>query len=121
MKIVSIAMLSLVLTIQSVTGQLNKGNSTGPRVTTENGIVEGIDDSGVQIFKGIPYAQPPIGDLRWQPPQPVKSWSGVLKADQFGPACPQLPIYSDMKFRYPKQSEDCLYLNIWTPANRGDI
>ena len=61
----------------------------------------------------------PVGDLRWQPPQPVKNWKGVRKADQFGPRCMQRPIFADMNFRSNGMSEDCLYLNIWTPAKSG--
>jgi para-nitrobenzyl esterase len=88
------------------------------RVTTANGIVEGTMDTntGVRTFKGLPFASPPVGDLRWQPPQPVKDWQGTRKADQFGPRCMQRPIFSDMVFRSNGMSEDCLYLNVWTPA-----
>jgi para-nitrobenzyl esterase len=62
------------------------------------------------MFKGIPFAQPPIGDLRWKEPQPVKNWEGTWKADHFSARAMQLPIYSDMKFRSAGISEDCLYL-----------
>jgi len=88
------------------------------RVKTANGIVEGTTDitTGVRAFKGVPFASPPVGDLRWQPPQPVKNWKGTRKADQFGPRCMQRPIFSDMVFRSNGMSEDCLYLNVWTPA-----
>ncbi len=86
------------------------------RVNTINGTVEGIDESGIRTFKGIPFAQPPVGDLRWKEPQPVKNWSGVLKADKFGPRAMQLPLFGDMNFRSNGMSEDCLYLNIWSPA-----
>ncbi|MEP6912162.1 MAG: carboxylesterase family protein [bacterium] len=88
------------------------------RVKTANGIVEGSSNlsSGVRVFKGVPFAAPPVGDLRWQPPQPVKNWKGVRKATQFGPRCMQRPIFGDMGFRSNGMSEDCLYLNVWTPA-----
>ena len=91
------------------------------RVKTAKGVVEGTADksSGVRTFKGIPFAAPPVGDLRWQAPQPVKNWQGVRKADKFGPRCMQRPIYSDMKFRSNGVSEDCLYLNVWAPAKSG--
>ena len=72
------------------------------------------------MFKGIPFAQPPVGELRWKEPQPVKNWEGTLRADHFSARPMQLPIYSDMKFRSPGISEDCLYLNIWTPAKNGN-
>jgi para-nitrobenzyl esterase len=88
------------------------------RVKTANGVLEGAYDkiSGIYSFKGIPFAAPPVGDLRWKPPQPVKSWRGVRKADKFGPRAIQLPLFSDMNFRSDGMSEDCLYLNVWTPA-----
>jgi para-nitrobenzyl esterase len=89
------------------------------RVKTANGIIEGAGASadGVRSFKGIPFGQPPVGDLRWREPQPVKNWSGVRKADQFGPRCMQRTSpNSDYWFRSNGMSEDCLYLNVWTPA-----
>lgn len=87
------------------------------KVKTGNGTVEGTtDNTGLRIFKGVPFAAPPIGELRWQPPQPVKNWQGTFKADHFGPRCMQRPIFSDMVFRSDGMSEDCLYLNVWTPA-----
>jgi para-nitrobenzyl esterase len=91
------------------------------RVKTANGIVEGTSEqsSGVRTFKGIPFAAPPVGNLRWQPPQPVKNWKGVRKTDQFGPRCMQRPIFGDMGFRSNGMNEDCLYLNVWTPAKTG--
>ena len=91
------------------------------RVKTADGVLEGTGPqaSGVREFKGIPFAAPPVGDLRWQAPQPVKKWSGVRQATQFGPRCMQQPIYGDMNFRSNGVSEDCLYLNVWTPAKTG--
>ena len=90
---------------------------TPPRVTTANGVVEGKigQSSGVRMFLGIPFAEPPVGDLRWKPPQPVKSWKGVRRAVQFGPRAMQHPVFGDMAFRSNGMSEDCLYLNVWAP------
>ena len=86
-------------------------------VTVANGTLEGKREvSGVRSFKGIPFAQPPMGELRWKPPQPPKNWEGVRKADKFGPRTTQRPIFGDMGFRSNGMSEDCLYLNVWTPA-----
>ncbi|MBN2068076.1 MAG: carboxylesterase family protein [Opitutales bacterium] len=85
------------------------------QVTTANGIVEGVENSGIRIFKGIPFAQPPVGDLRWKAPQPPKNWTGVYRALAFGPRAMQNPIFGDMNFRSNGMSEDCLYLNVWTP------
>ncbi len=118
MNFISSALLSLFITTAVVKAQSNNEHLSAPRATTANGVVEGINDSDVDIFLGIPFAQPPVGDLRWKPPQPVKDWSGVRKASQFGPGSMQRRIFSDMQFRFPKKSEDCLYLNVWTPANR---
>ena len=88
------------------------------RVKTDKGVVEGSAsaDSKIRIFKGIPFAAPPVGPLRWKAPQPVASWSGERKALEFGPRCMQGRIYSDMVFRDQGPSEDCLYVNVWTPA-----
>lgn len=87
------------------------------RAKTVNGIIEGsVSPSGVRSFKGIPFAAPPVGNLRWKEPQPVKNWSGVRKAVKFGPRAMQLPVFGDMNFRSEGMSEDCLYLNVWTPA-----
>jgi para-nitrobenzyl esterase len=91
----------------------------GDRVEIENGLLEATPQQGaaVRAFKSIPYAAPPVGDLRWREPQPVKSWTGVRNADQFGPTCMQhISLQSDYWMRGPAISEDCLYLNIWTPA-----
>ena len=92
------------------------------QVKTANGLVEALapPDSGVRSFKGIPFAQPPVGDLRWREPQPVKNWTGVRNADKFGPRCMQRTgPNADYWFRSDGMSEDCLYLNVWTPARSG--
>jgi para-nitrobenzyl esterase len=68
------------------------------------------------MFKGIPFAQPPVGDLRWKDPQPVQNWTGVRKADHFAANAMQKNVFGDMMFRSSGMSEDCLYLNVWTPA-----
>ena len=89
------------------------------RVKIENGILESATapQSGVRSFKGIPFGQPPVGELRWKEPQPVKNWTGVRNADQFGPRCMQRTTpNADYWFRSNGMSEDCLYLNVWTPA-----
>ena len=88
------------------------------QVKTDAGLVEGTteNDSSVRAFKGIPFAAPPVGDLRWKPPAAVTPWNGVRKATEFGARCMQGSIFSDMIFRDKGVSEDCLYLNVWTPA-----
>jgi para-nitrobenzyl esterase len=95
------------------------------QVKTDKGKVEGslTDDHQVRAFKGIPYAAPPVGSLRWQPPQPAAKWSGVRPAKEFGFRCIQSSGYPDMSFHDPGPSEDCLTLNVWTPAKakRGSL
>ena len=87
------------------------------RVQVVSGTLEGrLVADGIREFKGVPFAAPPVGPLRWQPPQPVAAWAGVRSARVFGPRAMQLPLYGDMNFRSASMSEDCLYLNVWTPA-----
>ena len=93
------------------------GSSIAARVRTVNGIVGGATtSSGIRLFKGIPFAAPPTRDLRWKPPQPVRNWQGVRPADRFADQCMQARLFADMVFRNEGMSEDCLYLNVWTPA-----
>ena len=91
---------------------------TENRALTAYGMVEGTMDPGsnIRAFKGVPFAAPPVGDFRWKAPQPVKPWDGVRRADQFGPRAMQQAVFGDMAFRSDGMSEDCLYLNVWTPA-----
>ncbi|MFI6549367.1 carboxylesterase/lipase family protein [Streptomyces prunicolor] len=90
-------------------------------VKTEAGLVAGIPgrDRSVTVFRGIPYAAPPVGDLRWRPPRPPVPWTGVYKADRFGPMCPQVPG-SELYGSGLPMSEDCLRLNVWTGADSAD-
>jgi para-nitrobenzyl esterase len=98
----------------------SRAQTTNLEVKTVNGVVQGVTEtSGIRSFKGIPFAKPPVGDLRWKAPQPADNWQGVLKVDHFGPQAMQRHLYSDMIFRSAGTSEDCLYLNIWTPAKTG--
>lgn len=85
-------------------------------VRTTLGVLQGTDESGVKVFKGVPYAAPPVGALRWRAPQPPQAWQGVRPATDYGPDPMQEPLYGDMRFGAARKSEDCLYLNIWTPA-----
>ena len=88
-------------------------------IKTDKGKVEGAltTDGKARAFKGIPYAAPPVADLRWQPPQPAAKWKGVRSAKDFGNHCYQTNVYPDMIFHDPGPSEDCLTLNVWTPAD----
>jgi para-nitrobenzyl esterase len=95
------------------------------QIKTDKGKVEGAltTDGKVVAFKGIPYAAPPIGDLRWKPPMPAEKWKGVRPAKEFGSHCVQTGGYPDMIFHDPGESEDCLTLNVWTPkgAKSGSL
>lgn len=92
-------------------------------VSIENGELQGSLDNKTHIrsFKGIPFAAPPIGELRWRAPQPVKNWVGVLDATAFANRPMQNPIYDDMIFRSKDISEDCLYLNLWSPKQSTPV
>ena len=98
-------------------GLLGASTFAADRVKTANGVLESTapPKDGVRSFKGIPFAAPPVGDLRWKEPQPVKNWKGVRNADNFGARCVQRSG-GDYWFRSDGMSEDCLYLNVWTPA-----
>jgi para-nitrobenzyl esterase len=72
---------------------------------------------GIRVYKGIPYAAPPVGPLRWRPPQPVSPWTGARKTDTFGPNSLQGIVFNDIDPYTCGVSEDCLYLNVWTPAS----
>ncbi len=85
-------------------------------VSVTGGRVEGVLADGITSFKGIPFAAPPVGNLRWRPPQPVRPWRGIKKADHFGPSCMQNPSTLKQLGAPLTVSEDCLYLNVWTPA-----
>ena len=88
-------------------------SGSGPVTGTANGPVRGLANGAVDEFLGIPYAAPPVGALRWRPPQPAASWSGVRDATQFAPHCPQPPT----PFGQASTSEDCLFLNVFTPSH----
>lgn len=86
-----------------------------PHFHTEEGILEGAEEDGLLLLKGVPFAAPPVGEFRWIEPQPVKPWTGVRPARAFSPICPQ----SAAGMPSDPQSEDCLYLNIWAPAKKS--
>jgi para-nitrobenzyl esterase len=86
------------------------------KVKVRQGILQGKQEGPVRAFLGIPYSAPPVEQLRWRPPIPPARWKGVRTATEFGSHCMQPTIYADMIFRDPGISEDCLTLNIWTPA-----
>jgi para-nitrobenzyl esterase len=90
--------------------QVREADVTGGRVA-------GAETHGIVSFKGIPFAAPPVGALRWKAPQRVQPWSGVKQADSFGPGCVQA---ASPYTQVPSMSEDCLSLNVWTPAKAAN-
>ncbi|MGB5228736.1 MAG: carboxylesterase family protein [Eudoraea sp.] len=112
---------SLLLTFLSSIGMAQNNNAFSVKVKVENGIIEGNYNThtGIQTYFGVPFAKPPIGDLRWKAPQPLDNWDGIKETKTFGPRPMQTLVFGDMKSRSNGVSEDCLYLNIWTPATRN--
>jgi para-nitrobenzyl esterase len=108
MKKVLIAIFLTSVFAQLAVSQIQTAKVTG-------GEVQGIVSESISIFKGIPFASPPVGNLRWKAPAPVQAWTGIKKADAFGPACMQAP---NSQGNTAPVSEDCLYLNVWTPAKK---
>lgn len=85
-----------------------------PQASIAQGALSGATEGAMSVFKGIPFAAPPVGALRWRAPQPAPGWSGVRDASAFGPICPQINLPGRLQL---PQSEDCLTLNVWTPNN----
>src|SRR5271157_1858303 len=86
--------------------------AAAPAVQIVQGALSGDVEDGIAVFRSIPFAAPPVGELRWRAPQPAPVWTGTRDAQNFGPICPQLPTPRTAGL---KQSEDCLTLNVWTP------
>jgi para-nitrobenzyl esterase len=99
-----IGMLTLAASAWAASSEL------GTIIKIDSGYLAG-SGAAIRVYKGIPYAAPPVGDLRWKPPQPVKPWKGIRVAKEFPDNCPQIPLVPG------PQSEDCLGLNVWTPAH----
>ncbi len=115
-----ILFIALFLMINTVVISQDK-DAFPVQVKVENGIIEGNYNTvtGIQTYLGVPFAKPPVGDLRWKAPQPLDNWDGVKETKKFGPRPMQRMVFGDMKSRSNGVSEDCLYLNIWTPATRN--
>jgi para-nitrobenzyl esterase len=109
MKIIKLAAIILLL-ITLPTGVFADEKTLGV-IQLHSGPISGMVEDGVRFFLGIPYAAPPVGELRWKPPQETASWSQVRNSTDFSPSCPQPKQSATGKF-----SEDCLYLNVWTTA-----
>lgn len=117
-----IGILLFLIPLFSKAQQAENQNAFPVQITTANGTIEGEFDikTNIQSFKGIPFAQSPVGDLRWKAPQPVTNWNGVKQTKKFGPRAIQSNVFGDMGFRSDGMSEDCLYLNVWSPANSAN-
>ncbi|MGD0919306.1 MAG: carboxylesterase family protein [Thermodesulfobacteriota bacterium] len=118
---ISIFILAALL----LTGVTSQGQSSGglpETIAIEGGKISGLalgENKDVLAFKGIPYAKPPVGPLRWKPPQPVEAWEGIRQSTEYGPACLQ-PDLPGWPLKHEKRSEDCLYLNVWTAVKSAD-
>ncbi len=111
-----LAFLMLSCTPKVQPGPVSAGDSTHPVIQTQSGKLRGATQDGIAIFKGIPFAAPPVGPFRWRPPQPVVAWDGVRDAVEFGPGCAQAGWGGAPGTIVKGSSEDCLYLNIWAPV-----
>jgi para-nitrobenzyl esterase len=112
-KLSTLAAMAAVFFISHAIAEVREADVTGGRVA-------GVSADGVVSFKGIPFAAPPIGRLRWRSPQPVKPWNGVKQASSFAPGCIQNMNLTGRFGAPPSLSEDCLYLNVWTPAKTAN-
>jgi len=113
------AAASLIILVTCCGGRANAevpSHRSHRPIRVASGWLTGVREGGITEYRGVPYAAPPVGPLRWQPPQPVRSWRGVRIADRFAPACMQRGVSMPGEVP-PAVSEDCLYLNIWTPAD----
>lgn len=108
------------LSIAACVACSSSSEPSAPRVQTQAGLVEGFEQDGIDIYLGVPFAAPPVGDLRWKEPQPVQKYDTILQAKQFSADPMQPNIFGDMNFRGNGRSEDCLYLNIWSPKPQAD-
>src|SRR5262245_17450693 len=118
------AVLAALASVLSVIVLSARAQDATPNVVvTRSGPVRGIADSGLTVFKGIPFARAPVGDLRWRPPQAPEPWKDARDARDFAPACSQParnPNRRDGLGAAPlRTSEDCLFLNVWTPNLKG--
>jgi len=104
-----LAPVVVFVAVEPAQSQISTAKVTG-------GEVQGVVAGDVASFKGIPFASPPVGELRWKAPQPVKAWSGVKKVDALAPGCMQDALLAKMLGGPQNFSEDCLYLNVWTAA-----
>lgn len=114
----AVALSRIAAAVLATTLAFGRQTSVPPLVQTTDGTIQGVARNGVDAFKGVPFAAPPVGRLRWRAPQPVRPWTGILKATHYRAACMQEGMYPPGVPAEPV-SENCLYLNVWKPANAG--
>ena len=119
MNKIGLRVLCVLGTCAAVVAAASVARADSPVVKTKQGSVRGklINNGQVAAFLGIPYAAPPVGDLRWRPPQPAARWRGTRDGRRFGAHCYQTHQFADMVFQDSGPSEDCLFLNVYAPAN----
>ena len=119
MRHILFLIISILLSFATFTSVLNgqAPNIKEPTVKINSGWLKGISNDTVSVFKGIQFAAPPVGELRWRPPQAVIPWQGVRNAIEFGPNCAQAGWGETPGTITKNSAEDCLYLNVWKPAN----
>jgi para-nitrobenzyl esterase len=115
-KIITVFAIIFGCSLHTQANKIPSSEDESPTVKIESGIVKGVTEGEVSSFKGIPYAAPPVGEYRWRPPQPVKPWDGVRDATEFGATCAQAGWGTAQGAIAEGSSEDCLYLNLWVPA-----
>lgn len=117
-----LSLTTVVIMFASISGRSQTPGLSPVQITLANGVIEGVYDAdkNLQLFLGVPYAKPPVGELRWKAPQPLDHWDGVRPAKSFGNKPMQAPVFGDMRFRSSAISEDCLYLNVWAPKTSDE-
>ena len=110
-------MKKYILGLMVLLGVTISAQESAPKVKTELGVIRGVHEDGVASFKGIPFAAPPVGEFRWRSPQPLSPWEGELDATEFGANCAQSGWGGALGTINDGSSEDCLYLNVWKPAD----
>lgn len=120
-NIIKISLFLAIINLGFLSSEAQNNNCFPVQAKIETGIVEGLYDTqtGLQLYLGIPFAKPPVGELRWKAPQAPEKWTGVKETKKFGPRAVQAIVFGDMTSRSYGISEDCLYLNVWTPAKRN--
>ena len=97
------------------------GAVEAPTIAVEEGKLRGVVEDDILVYRGIPYAAPPVGELRWRPAQKPEPWEGLREADAFGPACPQVAVTDEDRNELGDMDEGCLTLNVWTLEEREEL